>query len=780
MLETKKQTISYFALTFILFAAVLSAQFFVTQNADALATYSTCGFQGRPEVSGLRVTVRVGGEANITTPIIRIIWGDGEVDEKGPLSAPVYTNEVFTHDYRSAGDYRITHELDAEDPCDAKTDVTVTAPASTGNIKVKSNKSTNWDINGPESMSGSGTSKQYNDVSVSPPEYCITAGNIPGYSLSINDSCQTLNAGDTITFDLTYNAITTPTGSISVSTNKTSSWVVSGPANFSGSGGPGTYTYDTTKFGTYSASAGSISGYSVSVSPSSATLSEGNSISFTITYTSNSDPNPDPGDGGGGASCSPNSQSVQVNTNASLQASGGSGYTWSAPGGSPASGSGRNFTTRYASTGTKTVTLRASGGESDTCTVNVTREPPPPDDEPEVTCTDDATAVFTEALPSSMVAGQTYTFKVNVTNTGNTWWYHGDVYRLRQRSSLDLNPNTGKMSDRMDVGENEIWRFTLTAPGTPGNYTLTMQMRHESGNDYIRDEDHHVRCDAPASDTYFGQQVTKAFTVTAAPLAPLAAPVLDVIDNSVCARLTLNWTDANSGENGFKILRSTDGTNFGQIDDISPNRTTYTDTPPATDTRYYYIVRVYKNNPYQETDSNIEDALNRICGANLSNSRKTIKTVNGQEYTSSTIIQDNDNLTFQIKIRNDGTTAATINYVDDILSSNIINPRNPRIDKDNDGNYNEQSAQENISISGSAPNIRLNVSGSKAVGDPDWFIRFDATFNAATSDLYETLSNTATINFTDPNGTQNLTKPFGPILVRTGAPKPPDFREVAP
>ena len=71
--------------------------------------------------------------------------------------------------------------------------------------------------------------------------------------------------------------------------------------------------------------------------------------------------------------CSPASQSVLVNQTASLTASGGSGtgYVWSAPGGSPATGSGASFSTAYAAVGTKTVTLTDSAVLSSTCSVNV-------------------------------------------------------------------------------------------------------------------------------------------------------------------------------------------------------------------------------------------------------------------------------------------------------------------------------------------------------------------------------------------------------------------------
>lgn len=53
----------------------------------------------------------------------------------------------------------------------------------------------------------------------------------------------------------------------------------------------------------------------------------------------------------------------------------------------------------------------------------------------------------------------------------------------------------------------------------------------------------------------------------------------------------LTWVDNADNEAAFKIERSTDGTNFTQIDTASANATTYTDTTASPSTLYYYRVR---------------------------------------------------------------------------------------------------------------------------------------------------------------------------------------------
>lgn len=68
--------------------------------------------------------------------------------------------------------------------------------------------------------------------------------------------------------------------------------------------------------------------------------------------------------------CSPVNQEADINQNANFTAAGGTTYSWTASGGSPASGSGSSFSTRYNSLGNKIVTV-SSGENNASCSVSV-------------------------------------------------------------------------------------------------------------------------------------------------------------------------------------------------------------------------------------------------------------------------------------------------------------------------------------------------------------------------------------------------------------------------
>lgn len=58
-------------------------------------------------------------------------------------------------------------------------------------------------------------------------------------------------------------------------------------------------------------------------------------------------------------------------------------------------------------------------------------------------------------------------------------------------------------------------------------------------------------------------------------------------------QVNLSWSDASTNEDGFKIERSIDGTNFTQIAQVLPNTTTYRDTGAWPGTTYFYGVQAY-------------------------------------------------------------------------------------------------------------------------------------------------------------------------------------------
>src|SRR5207244_13195144 len=61
------------------------------------------------------------------------------------------------------------------------------------------------------------------------------------------------------------------------------------------------------------------------------------------------------------------------------------------------------------------------------------------------------------------------------------------------------------------------------------------------------------------------------------------------------SEIDLSWTDNSANEDGFRIERSTDGTNFAEIATVGPNVTTYADTGLTRNKQYYYRVRAYNS-----------------------------------------------------------------------------------------------------------------------------------------------------------------------------------------
>lgn len=128
------------------------------------------------------------------------------------------------------------------------------------------------------------------------------------------------------------------------------------------SGGNGTYAWSAE--GGYPAS-GSSNSFNTSYSTSgtkTVTVQSGGKTAQCQVVVSNPIPT---------LTCNPANQTVNVGDIASVSASGGIGnYSWSAAGGNPASGTGSNFSTSYATSGSKTVTVTA-GTQTQTCYVTV-------------------------------------------------------------------------------------------------------------------------------------------------------------------------------------------------------------------------------------------------------------------------------------------------------------------------------------------------------------------------------------------------------------------------
>jgi acid phosphatase type 7 len=95
--------------------------------------------------------------------------------------------------------------------------------------------------------------------------------------------------------------------------------------------------------------------------------------------------------------------------------------------------------------------------------------------------------------------------------------------------------------------------------------------------------------------------IIKGGTVT--PTAPNAPTGLTAIAASV-SQIDLGWADNSDNEDGFRIERSTDGTNFTEIATVPANSNTYSAGGLASGTPYFFRVRAYNavgNSNYSNT-----------------------------------------------------------------------------------------------------------------------------------------------------------------------------------
>jgi cellulose 1,4-beta-cellobiosidase len=95
--------------------------------------------------------------------------------------------------------------------------------------------------------------------------------------------------------------------------------------------------------------------------------------------------------------------------------------------------------------------------------------------------------------------------------------------------------------------------------------------------------------------------------VNTTPQGPPAAPSGLALSSIAKTSIKLNWIDNSNNETGFKIERSTDGTNFSQIATAGAGATSYSSGGLARNTIYYYRVRAY-NSAGDSAYSNITSA----------------------------------------------------------------------------------------------------------------------------------------------------------------------------
>lgn len=136
---------------------------------------------------------------------------------------------------------------------------------------------------------------------------------------------------------------------------------------------------------------------------------------------------------------------------------------------------------------------------------------------------------------------------------------------------------------------------------------------------------------------------------------PPSALTLSVISAS---QINLSWTDNADNETGFEVERSTDGTNFTKIADLTSNTTSFNNTALNAATRYWYRVRA-QNSGGASSYSNIADATTSQL-APVAPARLTATAISYQQVDLAWAdISSNEN-TFHIERSTDGTSFTEI------------------------------------------------------------------------------------------------------------------------
>jgi methionine-rich copper-binding protein CopC len=102
--------------------------------------------------------------------------------------------------------------------------------------------------------------------------------------------------------------------------------------------------------------------------------------------------------------------------------------------------------------------------------------------EAQVTVTAYGASFVTHDIPSTMVAGQSYTINVTVKNTGGNTWTAAEGYKLGAVGNSDPFAVTRQLigsTDSIAVNQTKTFTFVMKAPSTPGTYITDWRMLRE-------------------------------------------------------------------------------------------------------------------------------------------------------------------------------------------------------------------------------------------------------------------------------------------------------------
>ena len=147
---------------------------------------------------------------------------------------------------------------------------------------------------------------------------------------------------------------------------------------------------------------------------------------------------------------------------------------------------------------------------------------------------------------------------------------------------------------------------------------------------------------------------------TGTPVAPQGPTNLIAVALST-TEIRLTWSDASPNESGFKVERSTNGTDFTKIATVPTDVTTYTNTGLTASTTYFYRVRAYNgggNSEYTGTESATTDAPPVTIPADPTN--LVANAISATEIALAWSDNSNDETGFKIERSADGSSFTQI------------------------------------------------------------------------------------------------------------------------
>jgi hypothetical protein len=151
-------------------------------------------------------------------------------------------------------------------------------------------------------------------------------------------------------------------------------------------------------------------------------------------------------------------------------------------------------------------------------------------------------------------------------------------------TTLAWSDNSGNESGWHVYRSTDGIQFTQVA-SLPSNQTSFTDSNLSAGTAYIY---------RVAAWNSAGESALTSGNITTVALAPVitlpAAPSNLGATNVTTSGLTLAWSDVATNESGYRVYRSTDGSNYTRIADLPSNSSTYSDTGLSSGTTYYYKI----------------------------------------------------------------------------------------------------------------------------------------------------------------------------------------------